>query len=191
MYDDLLRKGQRPYLITYPKSEVLGAFGYIVAANEIREQLRESLRVVDRVVVAAVGASYAGLLLGLRLLGVATPVTGFAPLHGEYDIGSCVSETIVAVADRLRLGVPDTTLADIDIRYDHVGAGYAVPSREGTAALLTVAHLQGVLLDPVYTAKALAGLRDIARSGETLLFIHTGGSPALFAYGDSLLSNLG
>lgn len=181
--DALIEKGRRPYLITYPQSELLGCVGYLLGALEITQQLESmGLAPPDRVVLPAVGASYAGLLFGLRLLGLRTPVTGFAPLNAEYDIERSIAQAIATVAEKAGLRVPLGTIEDIDIRFDCVGAGYARPSTDGLAALRDVARLEGVLLDPVYTSKAMAGLRSIASPGQQVLFVHTGGSPAIFAY---------
>lgn len=71
-----------------------------------------------------------------------------------------------------------------------MGSGYAEPSREGLGTLLDVARLQGALIDPIYTSKELAGMRRIVGAHETVLFLHTGGSPALFAYADHILKAL-
>jgi 1-aminocyclopropane-1-carboxylate deaminase/D-cysteine desulfhydrase-like pyridoxal-dependent ACC family enzyme len=189
--DDLQAAGRRPDLITYPQSETLGSLGYVVAAIELAEQWRELGDVrPTRVVSAAVGATYAGLLLGLRLLGYDTPVIGFSPLAKEYDILGSVAGAIRATAKLLDVTVPPSTLDEIDIRYDFVGEGYGAPSTEGLAALRDVARTQGVLLDPVYTSKAMAGLRAITSSGETSVFLHTGGAPAIFAYAGTIAASL-
>jgi len=183
--DELRAAGRRPYLITYPHSEVLGSLGYVAATLELQTQLHHLDRRPDVIVTAAVGASYAGLVLGLRLLGDPTPVVGITPLASEYDITFGVRAAITAAAAELDVDEPDT---DVDIRFDHVGPGYAIPSNEGTVALVDVARYEGVLLDPVYSAKAAAGVRTVLAEGQTTLFLHTGGVAALFAYSSHLSS---
>lgn len=194
--DELTGEGRVPYLITYPNSETLGSLGYVAAAIELADQLRATdAGLPDVLVVAAVGATYAGLLLGLGLLGIPLPIVGFAPLSREYDIVPSIRHTVAAAAVRLglqageRADVSDllTRCADsIDIRFDQVGAGYAIPTQDGLAALHDVASLQGVLLDPVYTSKAAAGLRTLLRPERSALFIHTGGATATFAYAGAI-----
>lgn len=181
--EELRAAGRTPYLITYPHSEVLGSLGYVAATLELTAQLNALDRRPSVIVTSAVGASYAGMLLGLRLLGDPTPVVGITPLAAEYDIAAGVRAAITAAADTLGVDEPET---DVDLRFDQVGPGYAVPSDAGTAALLDIARHEGVLLDLVYSGKAAAGLRELLDEGETALFLHTGGVAAVFAYAEHL-----
>jgi 1-aminocyclopropane-1-carboxylate deaminase/D-cysteine desulfhydrase-like pyridoxal-dependent ACC family enzyme len=187
--DRLCEQGRRPFLITYPQSEVLGSLGYVTAAIELVQQF-QALTPPDFIVTPAVGATYAGLLLGLHLLDLPIPVIGFAPLRQEYDVAGSVRAAMEGAASRLGLEVPSGTLAAVDIRYTQVGRGYAIPTEGGLHALRDVARLQGVLLDPVYTSKAAAGLRTLLHAGRTAMFVHTGGAPALFAYAEQLAAHL-
>lgn len=187
--DRLQMEGKSPYLITYPSSEVLGACGYIDAAAELSLQLDSSTARPTNIFVAAVGATYAGLLLGLRMLGEEIPIRGIAPLKGEYDIVRAIRKAIMGTAEILGVDVPVGTLEQITISEEWVGDGYGQPTQKGLAALHDVARSQGVLLDPVYTSKAMAATREQLAPGESTLFWHTGGSPALFAFESVLLSS--
>jgi 1-aminocyclopropane-1-carboxylate deaminase/D-cysteine desulfhydrase-like pyridoxal-dependent ACC family enzyme len=189
--DELSMKGRRPYLITYPHSETLGSLGYVAAAVELAGQLESwPGELPNRIVMAGVGATYSGLLLGLRLLGITIPLVAFAPLREEYDIVGELGRTLLATAKVLDVDVPGSVIKEIDVRFDQVGAGYAVPTPDSLAALFDTARNQGVLLDPVYTSKAMAGLKSLLQPEETTLFLHTGGLPGLFAYSDLLVSRL-
>ncbi|GGM65914.1 1-aminocyclopropane-1-carboxylate deaminase [Micromonospora sonchi] len=188
--DQLRAQGRNPYLITYPQSEILGSLGYVSAAAELVGQFPGG-EPPDVLVTAAVGASYAGLLLGLRLMGQSIPVIGIAPLRGEYDVVNAVREAITEASALLDVNRPRAIDADIDIRYTQVGDGYALATPAGLSALNDCARLQGVLLDPVYTAKACAAVRDLLQPGKTLVFLHTGGAPAVFAYGEALVGSMG
>lgn len=187
--DQLREQGRNPYLITYPRSEILGSLGYVLAACELTDQFADDVT-PSAIVTSAVGATYAGLLLGFRLLGNPIPVIGFAPLSDEYDIVSAVKNSISTIVKELAVELPPTIFDDIDIRFTEVGDGYAQPSARGIEALMDCARLEGVLLDPVYSAKAGAGARGLLRPNETLIFLHTGGSPAVFAYADQLAAAL-
>ena len=189
--NELRRKGRRPHLITYPHSETLGSLGYVAAAIELARQLRSwPGEPPKRIVMAGVGATYSGLLLGLRLLGITTPLVAFAPLRDEYDIVGELGRTLLAVAKLLEVEVPGSITKEVDVRFDQVGAGYAVPTPDSLTALLETAKNQGVLLDPVYTSKAMAGLRTLLKADETTVFLHTGGVPAVFVYSSLLVSTL-
>lgn len=185
--DRLHVEGKHPYLITYPSSEVLGACGYIDAAAELTLQMASSADRPSSIFAAAVGATYAGLLLGLRLLGDEIPIVGISPLAGEYDILPTIRDAIIGTAEMLGVDVPAGTLDQITISEEWVGDGYGQPTQEGLAALHDVARSQGVLLDPVYTSKAMAAVRKQLAPGELTLFWHTGGAPAVFAFENALL----
>jgi len=163
----------------------LGALGYVRAAVEIHEQAN-GLGVGDAwlVVAAGSGGTLAGLLAGLRLLGSRLRLLGI-------DVGKLWKAFPAAVAHLAgdvcaRLGEPRVfEPADVPlVEATYVGAAYGQPSEAGRAALERLARAEGILLDPVYTAKAFAGLLgEVARvgRGEPVVFLHTGGLPALFA----------
>lgn len=164
-----------------------GALGYVRAAQELVGQCDDRGLNLARITVATSSAgTLAGLLLGLRGLDRPIPVTGIA----VYDDPRQTRERVIALADgtATRLGIEPPDADAIDIRGDELGPGYGQPTESMREALELCARLEGLLLDPVYSGKAMAGLIAMVRRGEIAktdeaLFWHTGGSPALFAYG--------
>jgi D-cysteine desulfhydrase family pyridoxal phosphate-dependent enzyme len=166
----------------------LGALGYVRAALEVDEQAR-GLGIDEAWVVLAAGSggTLAGLLAGLRLVG-----SGLRPLG--IDVGRLWKAFPAAVAHLAgevseRLGEPCAfASAEVPlVEATYVGEAYGRPSKAGRAALERLARAEGILLDPVYTAKAFAGLLDLLERGrfgrnEPVVFLHTGGLPALFAF---------
>jgi D-cysteine desulfhydrase family pyridoxal phosphate-dependent enzyme len=170
-----------------------GGLGYARAGLEIHEQARERDIPNARVVTAAgTGGTLAGLMAGLRLVESPLRVLGL-------DIGRLWTgfpETVARVAGETcaHLGTPVDFAPECVplIEETYVGEAYGVPSKKGVAAIRRLAATEGLLLDPVYTAKAFAGLLDLAQRGqlgrdEPIIFVHTGGLPALYALGDRLL----
>lgn len=192
--DRLAAMGRKPYLVSYPDAEVLGTLAYVKAAVEIYEQCRQLPSLPQYVVMAAVGSTQAGLLLGFRLLGWPVGVLGFAPLRGEYDIAGTLWNSIQLAAQRLGVSSPVPRREIVNLA-DYAGDGYARITPEGIEAIKLVARTEGVFLDPVYTGKAMAGLIDHLRKHkipieQDLLFVHTGGNTALFAYHRAILERL-
>jgi D-cysteine desulfhydrase family pyridoxal phosphate-dependent enzyme len=166
----------------------LGALGYVRAALEVDEQARSlGIGGAQLVVAAGSGGTLAGLIAGLRLCG-----SGLRPLG--IDVGrlwKAFPADVARLAREVseRLGEPcEFEAAAIPLIEDrYVGGAYGRPSEAGGAALERLARTEGVLLDPVYTAKAFAGLLDLVAAGrlgraEPVIFLHTGGLPALFAF---------
>jgi len=189
--EELAAQGERPYVIHLSADHPpLGALGYVEAAGELLEQA-SGMNVDFRSVVVASGSAqtHAGLLVGLRARG-----------RGEIRIhGVCVRRRAEAQGARVLrcaraveelLGLPGLVGPEEVIVTDrHLGGGYGQPTRESEEALLLAARREGLLVDPVYTGKALAGMLSLARNGtfegRPALFLHTGGTPALFGYGSS------
>lgn len=187
---ELRQSGDKPYLITYPKSEILGGLGYVRATTEFVKQYigREFPK---RIVIPAVGASYAGLLLGLEILGHADiEIIGVAPLNGEYNVEEAIANSMKEMAGLLGFSFPNRILDRININFDCVGRGYAMTADENLAVLVDVARTEGILLDPVYTSKAMYFLRSLPSDGNSTLFWHTGGTAALFSYSQEILQFL-
>lgn len=177
----LSAQGRHPYLIPVGGASTTGAMGYVEAATEIRDQLGEAGSGGTLVVVAdGSGGSHAGLVAGFgdheTVLGVDV---GTRP-----DLDERVPAAAAALAEATGLEAPG---GRVRIDHDHIGAGYGAPTGPCREALDLAARLEGLILDPVYSGKALAALIGRARSqpasleGRTIVFLHTGGHPALFA----------
>lgn len=178
-------QGFRPYIVPIGGSNALGALGYVQCAIEIAEQSSAGFVDFSAVVVASGSAgTHAGLAVALREL---MPTTQL--------IGVTVSRTADAQRPKVEGLAKEVMLAleiegetpEIQLWDDYFGPRYGEPSQEGTAAIKLLAELEAMLLDPVYTGKAMAGLLDGLENQRfpdegPILFVHTGGSPALFAY---------
>jgi len=179
-------EGRRPYLIPLGGSNPLGVLGYMGCAQEILDQARESALELHHIVLPVGSAgTLAGLLLGLRAGHCAIPVTGMTVLNPRAKAEATTLDLIRAT-ERF-LGCPVTVPADqVVCLEDYLGAGYTLPTAAMLEAVTLLARTEGILLDPTYTGKAMAGLVDLARSGrfrrgENVLFLHTGGAPGLYA----------
>jgi len=184
--DAIRRSGGSPYFIPSGGSNGVGALGYVAAAAEVAEQAAAANVEFDRVVLATgSGGTQAGLLVGMECLGETASVVGVSVSGDRVTL----SEKVAAVAadcSRL-LGAAPVAAGRVMIDDDYVGPGYGVPDRRTFEAIDLVASTEGVVLDPVYTGKAAAGLVDAVRthqvgSDERVLLVHTGGQAANFAY---------
>lgn len=183
--------GGTPYLIPGGASNPVGALGYVNCALELEQQSRERGLRIDHLVTATGSAgTQAGLAVGLKaiasnieLLGIGVSIP---QLPQEEKVYALAEETAAL------LGKPGiVSRKDIVANCDYVGEAYGVPTQAMNDALLLLARSEGLLFDPVYSGKALAGLIDLVRQGHfesdsTVVFLHTGGTPALYAYVDQL-----
>ena len=185
--------GRRPYLIPYGGSNAVGAVGYVLAMQELSQQLRGSR--VDRIVFASSsGGTQAGLVVGARAVGFGGQIVGMRIDKGDPgDDPYPLHLARLANATAIHVGLePAFTPADFLVNQDYLGGGYGVVGDLEREAVCLAARLEGLLLDPVYTGRALGGLIAMIRRGdispaETVLFWHTGGMPALFAYVHALV----
>ena len=183
-------EGRRPYVWDRARVRPLGALSYALCLAEILDQMGRSGLKPSAVYVSSTGATGAGLALGRAVLGMEAPVRSICPLRWPWDVRADMAD--IANQAAALLDLPHRLRAeDIDASEDYVGPGYGVMTPEAREAFALLAHREGILLDPVYTAKALAALIDDVRRrrqpGEVLVFVHTGGQPAVFAYRDDLL----
>lgn len=179
-------EGRAPYIVPLSGDRPpLGALGYVDAAQEIAEQEPSGF---DMIVVGSGSAlTHVGLLFGLRLLGIDTPVQGVCVRRDASAQRKRVAGRLDALADLL--GVPNPTRPDDILLYDDALApGYGRLNPASREAIDRAARREGLLLDPVYTGKVMAGVIALSRiwAGKRVLFLHTGGQPALFGYGDTL-----
>ena len=179
-------EGRRPCLIPLGGSNPLGALGYVACALELLEQLRETgLEFQHLVVPVGSTGTLAGLLLGLRAGGSGIPVTGVTVLQPRS--GAEATALNLVRATEAFLGCAAVVPAeDVTCLDDYLGDGYTLPTPGMVEAVQLLARGEAILLDPTYTGKAMAGLIDLARTGrfkkgDNVLFLHTGGSPGLFA----------
>ncbi|MCS4504459.1 L-cysteate sulfo-lyase [wastewater metagenome] len=182
--------GRRPYIIPGGGSNETGALGYVNAALELLTQANDRGLRVDRVVHATGSAgTQAGLVTGLSGSNSGIPVLGIgvrAPREKQ-------EENVFALAQRTagHLGIGDAVAReDVMANCDYVGEGYGIPTDGMVEAVDLLGRLEGILLDPVYSGKGMAGLIDLVRRGhfepdENVVFVHTGGSAALFGYPDT------
>jgi D-cysteine desulfhydrase family pyridoxal phosphate-dependent enzyme len=190
--EELRSRGRRPYVWDRDHGRPLAAVSYVVCVAEIVDQLRARGLRPAALYVAAAGATGAGVALANAVLGLGCETRLICPIRWPWD----VPEDMAAVANRAAelLGLPHRLrAADVHATMDYVGPGYGVITPEAWEALELLATTEGMLLDPVYTAKAMAALLDDVRHRRVpaqgpVVFIHTGGLPAVFAYRDELLA---
>lgn len=189
--DKLMKKlqdeGKKPYLIPVGGSNPIGALGYVRCASELVQQIKERGIKLDQIVLASGSAgTQAGLLAGLILEKVDIPVLGINVSRDTEDQDALVQSLL---EETLQLMGLSPALAQGRVHADggYYGPGYGIPTEETLEAVKLCAQQEGILLDPVYTGKGMAGLIDKCRNGDfsegqNILFLHTGGSQGLFAY---------
>ncbi|MFC7736038.1 D-cysteine desulfhydrase [Roseomonas sp. GCM10028921] len=189
--EELRAAGRKPYVIPGGGSNPVGALGYVGAALELVAQAAEMGLRIDHVVHATGSAgTQAGLVAGLVGLNSGIPVLGIgvrAPREKQ-------EANVLALAQRTatHLGLPEGTVRAEHVRAncDYVGQGYGIPTRGMVEAVKLVAEQEGILLDPVYSGKGMAGLIDLIgkghfKAGENVVFVHTGGAVGIFGYPDA------
>jgi D-cysteine desulfhydrase len=183
--------GRRPFIIPYGGSNAVGAAGYAAAFLELAAQLQERDWTADAVVFAtSSGGTQAGLVAGARAVHFTGQLIGVSIDKTAAEFRPALSELTAATADLLQIDAAFAP-ADFVVADGYLGGGYGIVGEPERAAIHLLARTEGVLLDPVYTGRAMAGLLDLIRQGrfasdESVVFWHTGGLPALFAYADML-----
>lgn len=186
MADEVAAKGLKPYILSSERGNGPNSAAYVDMVVELEEQLRERGVRPTWVYICSSGPTGAGVRLGAKLLGVSWRMVAVAPIVWPFSTHEWMAGIAgsaakwIGVEERLAPG-------DFDVRLDHVGPSYGVFTREAREALELMARTEGIVLDPVYSAKCLAGLIHDVRAGkltrdDTVVFVHTGGTPALFAY---------
>ncbi len=178
--------GKRPYLVPYGGSNPTGALGYVYAMEELMNQKPCEGRPPDRIVFASSsGGTQAGLTLGARLFGYRGRLLGISVDEPRGRLQVRVAELAAETSKKFGKRI-EFSLEEIAVNDAYCQAGYGVLTEAEREAVRLFARSEGLLLDPVYTGRAAAGLVDLARKGffgkeESILFWHTGGQPALFA----------
>ncbi len=190
--EKLKANGRKGYVIPGGGSNALGAMGYVVCAREILQQSLDLGIAFDEIVVASGSAgTHAGLLVGFTAANAAVVLTGVNVRRPREEQEDNVHKLAVEAA--AFAGLPAPKRESVVALDEWVGPGYSLPTDEMVEAVLLFAQLEGVLLDPVYTGKAAAGLIGLIRrqhfkQDSKILFVHTGGAPSLFAYQSVLQS---
>lgn len=185
--NELRKEGRTPYVIPGGGSNAIGALGYVACAQEILAQTFDKGIQIDHLVTTSGSAgTHAGLLAGMIGNHANIPITGISVNRKKEPQTNAVFTLAKATAEKLGM-LNEITPGDVVVYDDYVGAGYSIPTDAMVKAVDLMAKTEGILLDPVYTGKAMAGLMDLIARGnfhqdENVLFVHTGGSPALYAY---------
>ena len=192
--EGLRNAGRKPYFIPGGGSNATGALGYAVCAQEIVDQSAAEGEAFDWIVTATGSTgTHAGLIAGLHALGADIPVMGISVRQpGERQIAAVHALTEKAAT---KLGTGPVPVDKVLVDDDYIGAGYGIPAASTLEAITLTARTEGLLLDPVYSAKGMAGLVGLIRQGffkpsDKVLFLHTGGASALFAYESAVLGAL-
>jgi len=192
-YKDLIKKGRKPLLIYggFGKEDtVLAAVSYANAMAEIDLQMKKQNFMADHLFVTAANMTQAGCELGAKILNWPTRIQGVSPVYWKMNIKK----------DIARICNEGAKMLDVNLEFVHdminhdksyVGVKYGATTKEGVEAMKLLANKEGIILDPVYTSKGFAALIDyvkkgIIKKGENVIFIFTGGSPAVFAYSEEI-----
>ena len=191
----LRRAGGNPYVIPEGASNALGAWGYIYAAAELKQDIqklpRGSSRRTTIIHAAGSGGTTAGLILGTKLVGLNARIVGLNVCDDRDYFIKAIGEICEDCISRYGLNVSFSRESDIEIVDGYVGLGYALSRPEELSLLMEVASTEGLFLDPVYTGKAFFGMaqelrRDARVFGDQIIFLHTGGIFGLFPKANQL-----
>ena len=191
--EELRAQGEKPYLIGR-RAVVLGTVAYVGCVLEIAAQLEAMDARTDFICTASGHGTHAGLALGVKALGLPVRAQGFSPSRGdETRRRAQLAEVANEASALLELDVR-MTAGEMENTDAYVGENYGIVTEAGLDALHLLARTEGILLDPVYTGKAMSGVIDRIRTeeipqGSTVVYVHTGGNPALFAYAPELISH--
>jgi len=194
--EELRAQGVKAYVIPGGGSNRVGALGYVSCAQELMQQADEMGLKIDLLVTATGSAgTHAGLVVGLHGINAQVPVLGIGVRLPRDRQEANVHRLAEATADYLGMkgGIPREAVV---ANCDYVGAGYGIPTEGMANAVQMLAREEGILLDPVYSGKAMAGMIDLIRSGkigkdQTVVFLHTGGAVGLFGYTGYLETAMG
>ena len=185
------REGRKPFVVMQAANRPFGAMGYALCMAEMMDQFDAMGETPTTIVLCSGSCTQPGLIFGKTALGLDVRIVGIRPILWSYEIEDAFLGVLRQMAKILGLDVAfdEAMIENVDRYVGAEGYGYCTP--EGNAALRLMARREGILLEPIYTAKALAGLIDMVDRGEigedeTVVLLHTGGTPALFAYAEEL-----
>lgn len=191
--DELRAQGEKPYIIGR-RAVVLGTVAYVGCLLEIVRQLEAMDAQSDFICTASGHGTHAGLALGVKALALPVRTQGFSPSRGDNARRNAqIAEVANETAALMELDI-QMTAGEMENTDAYVGENYGIVTEAGLDALHLLARTEGILLDPVYTGKAMSGVIDRIRTGEipsgsTVVYVHTGGNPALFAYAPELIAH--
>ncbi|MGT2460140.1 D-cysteine desulfhydrase family protein (plasmid) [Cupriavidus basilensis] len=186
---DLVAQGKKPFIIPGGGYSPFGAIGYLGLVEELRNQAAANGIEIDAVICASgSGCIQSGLHLGNVFHGTRFPIIGLTINRSVEELWPRIEHDVAVAAEMLGLATPEGL--PIEVLDDYIGPAYAQPSAPAMEAIERLAKLEGLLLDPCYTGKAMAGVIDLAHNrfkpGQNIVFIHTGGSPGIFTYSEEL-----
>ncbi len=190
----LTREGRKPFTVMQKANRPYGAMGYALCMAEILEQCEALGKKPTTIILCSGSCTQPGLIFGKKMLGIDTRIMGIAPIVWSYDIQTAFLSVLNKMSDILGVDL-SFDVSDIENTSAYVGEeGYGYCTAKGNAAVRLMAEKEGILLEPIYTGKTMAGLIDLIQKGdigpdETVVFVHTGGTPALFAYSEELLED--
>ena len=192
--EQLINQGKKPYVVPYGGSNELGALAFVQAFKELELQRKSmNLSFTHIVFASSSGGTQAGLMLGKKIFNSPCQIVGINIDKGETDKVPFDQYTLSLANSTAELISADHEFSESDLilNADYVGEGYGVVGALENEAIALTAQTEGILLDPVYTGRAMGGLIDMIRTGaikktDSVLFWHTGGAPALFAYSNDL-----
>jgi len=185
--EDIRGKGGKPYIIPGGGSNEVGTLGYVACAEEIVSQAFDKDRNIDCVIcTSGIGGTHAGLAVGFWGNNTRIPVVGINISRPNVTQRPLIYKDAKVTAARFGLDIPEEMIECVE---GYVGPGYSLPTPEMVEAVTLMARTEAILLDPVYTGKAFAGLMGLIRQGrfkkgQKVVFVHTGGAPALYHYKD-------
>jgi 1-aminocyclopropane-1-carboxylate deaminase/D-cysteine desulfhydrase-like pyridoxal-dependent ACC family enzyme len=193
--EEVRRSGKKPYVMNHAGAFSVGsALAYLLCSLEIVEQAEAMGAALTHVYMCSGNKGHAGLILGRKLLGRTYRTIAISQHYADDR----VSGALAGARDALALLGWEAELMESDVESydDYVDTAYGQPSPRGLDAMRLAARTEGLMLDPIYTGKAMAGLIDHARRGRlgaesTVVFVHTGGLPAMFAFSDAIMQSLG
>lgn len=198
LVEELRAAGRKPYVTGMGATEslVLATVSYVDALFEIVEQMPEG-RIPDAIYTASQGSTQGGILLACEILNLPTKVIGIAPMRADHEARIPLPDIVTMIHSAAeRIGIEShITADDIELREEFVGQQYGVPSAASIDAIAQLGKFEGILLDPVYSGKAFSGLlADAAagrfEAGSSVVFVHTGGLPALFAHAETVIDGI-
>ena len=189
--EEVRSDGGKPYIVPGGASDKIGALGYVNCALELLAQANDRGLVIDHLITATGSAgTQGGLIVGLKATSSNIPLLGIGVSAPQDEQEQKVFDLAGITADYI--GAPGVVKrADVVANCNYIGDGYGIPTESMNDAVMLLARKEGLLFDPVYSGKALAGMIDLVCGGEfsgadNIVFLHTGGSAALFAYADQL-----